>query len=207
MKISYVAGFCRKCSVEVICGRLSPLCPPVIDEGERRWRSVFRGMRWYVAYPLRTRHVAALLEARGVAVDHSTMHRWTIQSSPRLAAALGGWTRPTARSRASSASSSAPSTNTARPWTFGAPDLVPQRPPDGCSRWPGAGMVSPRRARWTAVTPMPPPASAPRRRLGPRSRSARSNTFTPSWNKPIEQANGCPAPCEGAKPWTPRRVR
>jgi transposase-like protein len=30
------------------------------------------GVRWYVAYPLSTRHVEALMEERGVEVDHST---------------------------------------------------------------------------------------------------------------------------------------
>ncbi len=36
------------------------------------------GIRWYVAYPLSTRHVEALMEERGVAVDHATMNRWVI---------------------------------------------------------------------------------------------------------------------------------
>ena len=35
-------------------------------------------VRWYVAYPLSTRHVEELMEERGVHVDHSTNHkiRW-----------------------------------------------------------------------------------------------------------------------------------
>jgi len=37
------------------------------------------GVRWYVAYPLRTRHVEELMEERGVDVDHSTINRWTIK--------------------------------------------------------------------------------------------------------------------------------
>jgi len=36
------------------------------------------GLRWYVAYPLRTRHVEERMEERGVAVDHSTINRWVI---------------------------------------------------------------------------------------------------------------------------------
>ena len=36
------------------------------------------GVRWYLAYPLSTRHVEGLMEERGVEVDHSTMNRWVI---------------------------------------------------------------------------------------------------------------------------------
>jgi transposase-like protein len=42
------------------------------------------GVRWYVAYPLSTRHVEELMEERGVEVDQSTINRWVIQYSPQL---------------------------------------------------------------------------------------------------------------------------
>jgi transposase-like protein len=42
------------------------------------------GARWYVAYPLSTRHVEELMAERGVDVDHSTINRWTITYSPLL---------------------------------------------------------------------------------------------------------------------------
>jgi putative transposase len=42
------------------------------------------GGRWYVAYPLRTRHIEELMHERGVHVDHSTINRWVIKYSPRL---------------------------------------------------------------------------------------------------------------------------
>src|SRR5215831_11954953 len=45
---------------------------------------ILMGIRWYVAYPLSTRHVEELMEERGVAVDHSTMNRWVITESPQL---------------------------------------------------------------------------------------------------------------------------
>src|SRR5213593_3964059 len=45
---------------------------------------ILMGVRWYVAYPLRTRHVEELLEERGVEVDHSTINRWVITYSPQL---------------------------------------------------------------------------------------------------------------------------
>jgi putative transposase len=40
---------------------------------------ILMGVRWYGAYPLSTRHVEELMEARGVEVDHSTMNRWVIK--------------------------------------------------------------------------------------------------------------------------------
>ena len=42
------------------------------------------GLRWYVAYPLSTRHVEELMEERGVTVDHSTINRWVVTYSPQL---------------------------------------------------------------------------------------------------------------------------
>ena len=42
------------------------------------------GVRWYVAYPLSTRHVEELMAERGVEVDHSTINRWVIKYSPQL---------------------------------------------------------------------------------------------------------------------------
>ena len=42
------------------------------------------GVRWYVAYPLSTRHVEELMEERGVEVDHSTINRWVIKYRPLL---------------------------------------------------------------------------------------------------------------------------
>ena len=41
-------------------------------------------IRWYVAYPLSTRHVEELMEERGVKVDHATINRWVIKYSPQL---------------------------------------------------------------------------------------------------------------------------
>jgi transposase-like protein len=45
---------------------------------------ILMGVRWYVAYPLSTRHVEELMEERGVEVDHSTINRWLIKYSPQL---------------------------------------------------------------------------------------------------------------------------
>jgi putative transposase len=37
------------------------------------------GVRWYVAYPLSTRHIEKRKDERGVDVEHSTITRWTIK--------------------------------------------------------------------------------------------------------------------------------
>src|SRR5438132_5528725 len=55
---------------------------------------ILMGVRWYVAYPLSTRHVAALMEEGGVEVDHSTMNRWAIKYSPQLEEAFHRRKRP-----------------------------------------------------------------------------------------------------------------
>jgi len=52
------------------------------------------GVRWYVAYPLSYRHVEALMEESGVAVDHATIQRWVVQYSPLLEAAFQRHKRP-----------------------------------------------------------------------------------------------------------------
>ena len=51
-------------------------------------------VRWYVAYPLSTRHVEELMQERGVSVDHATVNRWVIKYSPPLEEAFHRRTRP-----------------------------------------------------------------------------------------------------------------
>ena len=45
---------------------------------------ILMGVRWYLAYPLSTRHVEEPMLARGVHVDHSTINQWVIKYSPQL---------------------------------------------------------------------------------------------------------------------------
>src|SRR4030095_679877 len=45
---------------------------------------ILMGVRWYVAYPLSTRHVEELMLERGVHVDHSTINRWVVKYSLQL---------------------------------------------------------------------------------------------------------------------------
>ncbi len=44
-------------------------------------------VRWYAAYPLSFRQIEEMMAERGVFVDHSTLHRWSIKMLPVLAAA------------------------------------------------------------------------------------------------------------------------
>jgi putative transposase len=55
---------------------------------------ILMGVRWYVAYPLSTRHVEELMLERGVHVDHSTINRWVVKYSPQLEAAFHCRKRP-----------------------------------------------------------------------------------------------------------------
>ena len=55
---------------------------------------ILMGVRWYVAYPLSTRHVEAFMEERGGEVDHATINRWVIKYSPPLEAAFHRQKRP-----------------------------------------------------------------------------------------------------------------
>jgi putative transposase len=52
------------------------------------------GVRWYLAYPLSTRHVEELMLARGVHVAHSPINRWGSKYSPQLEAAFQPRQRP-----------------------------------------------------------------------------------------------------------------
>ena len=51
-------------------------------------------VRWYAAYPLSFRNIEERMAERGVFVDHSTLHRWSIKMLPRLAGALRRRKRP-----------------------------------------------------------------------------------------------------------------
>jgi putative transposase len=53
---------------------------------------------WHVAYPLSLRHIEAMMQERGVFVDHATVHRWTIKMLPVLAAVFRRRKRPVGRS-------------------------------------------------------------------------------------------------------------
>ena len=39
-------------------------------------------VRWYSAYPLSLRHIEEMTAERGVIVDHTTVHRWSVKMLP-----------------------------------------------------------------------------------------------------------------------------
>ena len=55
-------------------------------------------VRWYVAYPLSSRHVEELMEERGVPVDHATIQRWVVKYSAQLEEAFHRRKRPVGHS-------------------------------------------------------------------------------------------------------------
>jgi putative transposase len=56
--------------------------------------SMLTCVRGSVAYPLSTRQVEALMQARGVAIAHAAVNHWGITYSPPLEAAFHRRTRP-----------------------------------------------------------------------------------------------------------------
>jgi putative transposase len=40
-------------------------------------------VRWYVAYSLSLRNLEEMMAERGIAVDHSAVHRWAIKRVPQ----------------------------------------------------------------------------------------------------------------------------
>ena len=55
---------------------------------------ILMGVRWYVAYPLSTRHVEELMEERRMEIDHSKMNLWVVTYSPPLNDAFHRRKRP-----------------------------------------------------------------------------------------------------------------
>jgi len=55
-------------------------------------------VRWYSAYPLSFRQIEEMMAERGVFVDHSTLHRWSMKMLPVLAAAFRRRKRPVGKS-------------------------------------------------------------------------------------------------------------
>ena len=89
----------------------------------------------------------------------------------------GAWRRPLAREKARGGLGTVPGRSPGRRWTCGSRSTASKRPRDGCGSRPSAATVSPRRARWTAVTPLQRPARAPTRCTARPAPSARSHPF------------------------------
>ena len=66
-------------------------------------------VRWYVAYRLNPRHLEEMMAERGIAVDHSTVHRWALKLLPLLEKAFRRCKRTVGRSWRMEETYSAPS--------------------------------------------------------------------------------------------------
>ena len=68
---------------------------------------ILMSIRWYLSYPLSYRYIEALLEERGVTIDHATINRWVVKFSSILerkfrkykkkCSKAGAWMKPTLR--------------------------------------------------------------------------------------------------------------
>ncbi|WP_120292586.1 IS6 family transposase [Paraburkholderia sp. BL23I1N1] len=64
--------------------KLSPAAAKVLNRLHYPLDVMLLCVRWYVAYPLSLRHLEQMTAERGIAVDHSTVHRWAIKLLPVL---------------------------------------------------------------------------------------------------------------------------
>ena len=58
---------------------------------------ILTSVRWYLAYPLSTRHVEEMMKERGAGADHSTIHRWVLRYGPELEKRFRRWKKPVGR--------------------------------------------------------------------------------------------------------------
>jgi transposase-like protein len=54
-------------------------------------------VRWYLAYNLSLRDLKEIMAERGIAIDHSTVHRWVLHFSPKLLERFHRRKRPVTR--------------------------------------------------------------------------------------------------------------
>jgi putative transposase len=64
--------------------KLSPAVAKVLKRLHYPLDVMLLCVRWYVAYPLSLRHLEQMMAERGIAVDHSTVHRWALKLLPVL---------------------------------------------------------------------------------------------------------------------------
>ncbi|CAB3807541.1 IS6 family transposase ISBmu21 [Pararobbsia alpina] len=55
-------------------------------------------VRWYVAYSLSLRDLEQMMAERGLAVDHSSVHRWVVKLLPLFEKAFRRHKRPVGKS-------------------------------------------------------------------------------------------------------------
>ena len=63
---------------------LAPGVAKVLERRHYPLEVILLCVRWYVAYSLSLRNLEEMMAERGIAVDHSTVHRWVIKLVPLL---------------------------------------------------------------------------------------------------------------------------
>ena len=63
---------------------LNPIVARVLKRLHYPLDVILTCVRWYVAYPLSLRNLEEMMAERGVSVDHSTVHRWSLKLLPVL---------------------------------------------------------------------------------------------------------------------------
>ena len=77
---------------------LNPAVAKVLKRRHYPLDVILMCVRWYVAYPLSLRHLEQMMAERGIAVDHSTVHRWAMKLLPVLEKAFRRRKRPVGKS-------------------------------------------------------------------------------------------------------------
>jgi transposase-like protein len=158
---------------------------------------ILMGIRWYLAYPLSTRHVEELMEERGVKVDHSTINRWVIKYSLQLEDEFHRRKRPVWVSWRMDETY----INVKGEWVYlyRAVDkfgktidflLTKQRDKKAARRFLNKAIGRhgvPEKSPSMAATPMPRPSRATMPITAPQLKSARSNISIISWSRITEQ--------------------
>jgi hypothetical protein len=77
---------------------LNPALAKVLKRLHYPLEVILRCVRRYVAYPLSLCHLEEMMAERGIAVDHSTVHRWALKLLPVLEKAFRRRKRPVGKS-------------------------------------------------------------------------------------------------------------
>jgi putative transposase len=166
-------------------------------------------VRWYLAYPLSSRQVEELMEERGMSVDHATINRWVLKSSPLLEETFHRRKRPGGRSWRMDETY----IRVKGQWRYiyRAVDksgqtidflLTEYRDTEAARRFLTQALhrhgvldkitIDGRQASEAAI-------KRTMRRTAPRSKSTRSSISTTWWNRTTAVSSGSPAPCSSVR--------
>jgi putative transposase len=84
--------------MSVLMKTLNPALAKVLKRLHYPLDVILTCVRWYVSYALSLRNLEEMMAERGIAVDHSTVHRWAIKLLPVLEKAFRCRKRPVGKS-------------------------------------------------------------------------------------------------------------